>query len=71
MKVFTIIMAIVTILLLFFVLVCGLWISAQGTDAAGAGFHRLLGIASVVSGMVTAILVLVQAAKKKKAQTSA
>lgn len=70
MKVFTIIMAIVTLLLLFFVLVCGLWIGAKGTDAAGAGFHMTLGVASVVSGMVTAILALVLAGKKKKSTVS-
>ncbi len=68
MKVFTVILSIVTLLLLFCVLVCGLYIGANGTDAAGLAFHRTLGIASVGSGMLTAVFALVLAASKKKVQ---
>jgi cytochrome b561 len=66
MRVLTIVMAWVTMLLLIFELICGLWIKSHGADASAAGFHMTLGILAVVSGITTSVLALVQAGRKKR-----
>lgn len=65
MKGLTIALASLTLLLLFCVLVCGLWIGANGTDAAGIDFHRTIGVAAVVSSAAVCVLALVIAGKKR------
>ncbi len=67
LRVSTIIMAILTLILLFCVLVCGLWIGSNGADAAGISFHKTLGIASVLAGAATSVLALVSSRKKRSA----
>jgi hypothetical protein len=59
-------MSILTITLLASLLICGLWMGANGTDAEGIGFHRTLGIVSVVFGLATSVLAMVMAGKKAK-----
>ena len=65
LRILTIIMAILTLLLLFCMLVCGLWIGSNGTDAAGIGFHKTLGIAGTIAGAVTCVLALTSSRKKR------
>lgn len=65
MRTFTKTIAIITIVILSCMLICGLWISSNGTDAEGIAFHRTLGIAGVASGMVTAITAMIALRKKK------
>lgn len=60
------IMAWLTIALLACLLICGLWIGANGTDAEGIGFHSTLGIASVVFGIATSVLAIISIGKKTK-----
>ncbi len=62
MNVIMIIMASVTALLLLCQLMCGMWIR-KGTDAAGKKFHTRLGIANVITGLITAVLAIILAAK--------
>ncbi len=59
-------MAILTITLLISLLICGMWIGANGTDAEGIAFHKTLGIASAVCGIVTSVLAIKAAGKKPK-----
>ncbi len=64
MKVFSIIIAIITGLLLFSTIVCGLWISANKvTDVSSIKFHMNIGIASVIFGFITVILLIMYAVK--------
>lgn len=65
LRISTIIMAIVTLLLLFCMLVCGLWIGSNSTDAAGISFHKTLGISATIAGAVTCVLALVSSGKKR------
>jgi hypothetical protein len=60
MKTFQIIAAAVTALLLVMVLICGLWIKAQGSnlDPSSLSFHMILGMATVGAGLVSAALVI-------------
>ncbi len=62
MNVIMIIVASVTALLLLCQLMCGMWIR-KGTDAAGKKFHTRLGIANVITGLITAVLAIILAAK--------
>ncbi len=66
MRAFTIVIAILTMLLLFSTLVCGLWIGSNGGDASSADFHRTLGIATVISSFVVCILALVAVRKTSR-----
>jgi hypothetical protein len=59
-------MSVLTITLLASLLICGLWMGANGTDAEGIGFHRTLGIASVMFGLATSVLAIKAAGKKPK-----
>ena len=65
LRISTIIMAILTLLLLFCMLVCGLWIGSNGTDAAGISFHKTLGISATMAGAVTCVLALISSRKKR------
>ena len=58
----TIIVASLTALLLLCQLMCGMWLR-KGTDDAGKRFHTRLGIANVISGLITAVLAIIIAAK--------
>jgi fumarate reductase subunit D len=59
MKTFSLITAIITGLLLLSTLICGLWIRANKvTDASSLNFHMNIGIASVIFGLVTVILLI-------------
>ena len=66
MRAWTIIFVVLTMLLLFCTLVCGLWIGANGGDASSADFHRMLGIATVISSFAVCILALVAVRKKPR-----
>ncbi len=60
MKTLQLIAAGLTGLLLIMVLICGLWMKAQGTnlDPSSVSFHMGLGITTVVLGLVTSALVM-------------
>jgi hypothetical protein len=63
MKVFTKIMAILSMLLMAFTMICGAWIANSGkvTDlASSASFHMMLGIITAVAVFVTCILAMVR-----------
>lgn len=60
MKVFLMIIAIITGLLLFSTLVCGLWIRANKvTEMSSLNFHMNIGIASVIFGIITVIALII------------
>lgn len=59
MKAFSLVIAIITGLLLFSTLVCGLWIRANKvTDVSSLNFHMNIGIASVIFSFITVILLI-------------
>ncbi len=60
MKTLQLIAAGLTGLLLVMVLICGLWMKAQGAnlDPNSVSFHMGLGITTVVLGLVTSALVM-------------
>lgn len=70
MRTLTIIIAIITLVLLSFMLICGLWINSNGADAAAIAFHRTLGITGIISGALTSIAALI-AVRRKKSVTAA
>ena len=59
MKIVTIIFASIAIFIALCQMTCGISIRHKGTDEAGKLFHTRLGISSVISGVVTAILAIV------------
>ena len=64
MKIISIISAIITALLLFSTLICGLWIrSNKVTDASSMTFHMNIGIATVIFSSISVILLLMIAFK--------
>ena len=64
MKVFSIITASITGLLLLSNLMCGLWIKAgKATDVSSVSFHANLGIATVVFGVLSLVLLIILASK--------
>jgi fumarate reductase subunit D len=64
MKVISIISAVITALLLFSTLVCGLWIHTNKvTDASSITFHMNIGIATVIFSSISVILLLMIALK--------
>lgn len=65
MRLFKVIIAIITLLLLFSVIVCGLSIAANGTDAAGLAFHKMIGINAAIFGTITSVLVLFRKREKQ------
>ena len=66
MKTISIITAVVTGLLLLSTLICGLWIKSQNmiNNAESLAFHTKIGIASVVFGLITVILLIAQVSKR-------
>ncbi|HOP11973.1 MAG TPA: hypothetical protein PK629_10825 [Oscillospiraceae bacterium] len=65
MKVISIITAIITSLLLFSTLMCGLWIKVgKATDVSSMNFHSNIGIASVAFGILSVVLLFVLALKQ-------
>lgn len=65
MKIASIIIGILTVLLLLSTLICGSWIKAKGltNDASSLAFHMKIGTASVVFGVISVILLIVQVVK--------
>lgn len=64
MKIISIIMASLTALLLLSTLICGLWIKSNKiTEISSINFHTNIGIAAVVCGIITIILLFVFAMK--------
>ena len=60
MKAFRIIIVVITLLLLFSVTVCGLSISANGTDAAGLAFHKTIGISAAIFGAISSLMLIIR-----------
>ncbi|PKM73171.1 MAG: hypothetical protein CVU91_06285 [Firmicutes bacterium HGW-Firmicutes-16] len=61
MKTLTIIVAILALVLLACMLLCGLWLRAKGvTDAGSVAFHMQLGIATIVVSAISIILLLIR-----------
>ncbi|SHJ28029.1 hypothetical protein SAMN02745975_01700 [Geosporobacter subterraneus DSM 17957] len=59
MKIFSLIIAIVSGLLLSSTLICGLWIRANKvTDVSSLNFHMSIGIASVLFSLIAVILLM-------------
>lgn len=64
MKLFTSIMAIMSLIFIFSTLLCGLWIRNKGLlDEGSITFHAKLGIATVIISIITIIMLLVQLAR--------
>lgn len=63
MKIISLIAGITTILLLLSTLICGLWIKSQSltNNIDSLSFHMKIGIASVIFGLFSAILLITQA----------
>lgn len=65
MKIFAIIIAIITGLLLFSTTMCGVWIRAHHITAASSlDFHMQIGLLTTVFGMVSVVLLIVLAVKR-------
>ena len=65
MKAFSLVIAIVTGLLLFTTLVCGLWIRANKvTDVSSLNFHMASGIAAVIFSFIAVILLVILALRR-------
>lgn len=62
MNTVTIISASLTALLLLCQLMCGSWIRRKGADEAGKRFHARLGIANVITGLLTCVLAIIATA---------
>lgn len=64
MKAIILIFAIITGLVMVSTLICGLWIRANKvTEVSSLNFHMSIGIASVILGIITVVLVIVLALK--------
>lgn len=65
MKIISLSVGILTILLLLSTLICGSWIKSKGltNDASSLAFHAKIGIASVIFGSLSAILLIIQVMK--------
>ncbi|KAJ49637.1 fumarate reductase subunit D [Clostridium tetanomorphum] len=65
MKVISLITGIVTILLLLSTLICGLWIKSHDlvNNIDSLAFHMRIGIASVIFGLFSTILLIIQVIK--------
>lgn len=65
MKGFAITVAILNLLLLFSVTMCGFWIHAQKVaDPSSVDFHMKLGVVTVIGGAVAAVLLIMLAGRK-------
>jgi heme/copper-type cytochrome/quinol oxidase subunit 4 len=61
MKTLTLIVAILAIVCLLSTLICGLWMKQQtNVEASSINFHVTLGIASVVLGVLSILLLLIR-----------
>lgn len=59
MRVFTIIISVITLLLLCSMLLCGLWSKSKGlSEKSAKKFHMQLGIITILFSMVTIIVQL-------------
>lgn len=67
MKIISMISGTLTILLLLSTLICGLWIKANNltNNSDSLAFHMKIGMASVLFGLLSAILLIVQVASHK------
>lgn len=65
MKTIYLIVGIITILLLLSTLICGLWIKSHDLTnyVDSLAFHMKIGIASVIFGLFSAILLIIQVIK--------
>lgn len=64
MKILYSVIGIVTALLLLFTMTCGLWMkSTQSTDPESLRFHIAIGISSVIFGIISVGLLLLQVFK--------
>lgn len=64
MKVLSLVIAIITGLLLFSTLTCGLWIRANKvTDVSALNFHVSIGIATVIFSFLAVVLLIILALK--------
>lgn len=65
MKILSLTSGILTILFLLSTLICGLWINSKGltNNADSLAFHMKIGTVSVILGLLSAILLIVQVAK--------
>lgn len=65
MKAISLVTASITILLLLSTLICGLWIKSHNltNDIQSLVFHMKVGIASVIFGSASAILLVIQVMK--------
>lgn len=62
MKIISILSACLTSLLMISTLICGLWIKSNKiTETSSINFHTSIGIASVVFGLISIILLIVVA----------
>jgi len=61
MRLIEIIMIVITGILLFSTVVCGLWIrfSGQEVEVSSLNFHMILGILTAIATVITIILLLV------------
>lgn len=61
MKIFTTIVAILALVLIACMLLCGLWLHAKGaTDTNSATFHMQLGIATLIVNAAAIILLMIR-----------
>lgn len=64
MKVFHVIMSVISTLLVASTLICGFWIHSTGSSvpdiASSVSFHMGIGVASFVSVLITTILSLIR-----------
>jgi hypothetical protein len=61
MNIIYILIAILTILLLLSLLLCGLWLKSHPTnDPSSVKFHLQLGITTIICSLISAILLIVQ-----------
>ncbi len=65
MKIFSIVISVITGLLLLSTLICGSWIKAKNlTDAGSLQFHMQIGITSVIFGLISITLLIIMAATR-------
>lgn len=65
MRMLSMVIGILTVMLLLSTLICGLWIQSQNlvNNAGALAFHMKIGVVSVISGVIAAVLLIIQAAK--------
>ena len=63
MKILSILISVITLLLIFCMLVCGLWVRTHPMGPGGSGFHFTLGIVTLLFSFVTAVLLIIRAVR--------